>query len=156
MTCFVNKLKHVLIVLLSANERQEVMDKFEQKQNFTNVLGAIDSTCTHIAIKAPKNHLETRVNRKGFFSMILQGICREDLRFIHCIAGCPGSCHDARVLKNTDIRGNGLRICGNGHFLGDEAYQYRDTGRLTSQQRNYNYRHLGTRVTIERALGCLK
>lgn len=74
---FVNNLKHVFIVLPSANERQDVMDKFEQKQNFPNVLGAIDGT--HIAIKAPKNHPETYVNRKGFFSIILQGICREDL-----------------------------------------------------------------------------
>lgn len=159
---FVNNLKHVFIVLPSANERQDVMDKFEQKQNFPNVLGAIDGT--HIAIKAPKNHPETYVNRKGFFSIILQGICREDLRFVHCVAGWPGSCHDARVLKNTDIWENGLRVCGNGHFLGDGAYPlrswlltpYRDTGRLTPQQRNYNYRHSGTRVTIERAFGCLK
>lgn len=68
------------------------------------------------------------------------------------------------MLKNTDIWENGLRVCGNGHFLGDGAYPlrswlltpYRDTGRLTPQQRNYNYRHSGTRVTIERAFGCLK
>ncbi|XP_062583873.1 putative nuclease HARBI1, partial [Saccostrea cucullata] len=154
----VNHLKQVFILLPSANERQEIMDKFEQKQNFPGVLCALDGT--HIAIKAPKNHPETYVNRKGFYSIILQGICREDLRFIHCIAGWPGSCHDAKVFKNTDIWENGLAVCGNGHFLGDGAYPlrswlltpYRDTGHLTPQQRNYNYRHSGTRVTIERAL----
>ncbi|XP_061187182.1 uncharacterized protein LOC133195355 [Saccostrea echinata] len=98
---FVNHLKQVFIVLPSANERLEIMDKFEQKQNFPSVLVAIDGT--HIAIKAPKNHQETYVNRKGFYSIILQGICREDLRFIDCVAGWPGSCHDVQVLKNTDI-----------------------------------------------------
>jgi hypothetical protein len=159
---FVSHLKDVFITLPSANECQEIMDKFEQKQNFPSVLGAIDGT--HIAIRAPKNHPETYVNRKGFHSIILQGICREDLRFIDCVAGWPGSCHDARVLKNTDIWDNGLEACGNGHFLGDGAYPlrswlltpYRDTGHLTPQQRNYNYRHSSTRVTIERAFGCLK
>ncbi|XP_062613700.1 uncharacterized protein LOC134275434 [Saccostrea cucullata] len=159
---FVNHLKQVFITLPSANEHQEIMDKFEQKQNFPGVLGALDRT--HIAIKAPKSHPETYVNRTGFYSIFLQGICREDLRFIHCIAGWPGSCHDARVLKNTYIWENGLAVCGNGHFLEDGAYPlrswlltpYRDTGHLTPQQRNYNYRHSGTRVTIERAFGCLK
>lgn len=136
----------LLIILPSDNE-----------QNFSTVLGAIYGT--HIAINAPKNYPKTYVNRKGFFAIILQGICREDLRFIYCVARWHRSCHDARVLNNTDIWENGLRVCGNGNFLGNGAYllrkwlltPYRDTERLTPHKRNYNCCHSGTRLTVERA-----
>lgn len=42
------------------------MDKFEQKQNFPNVFGAIG--VTHIAIKAPKSIQKLMSVKKFFFS----------------------------------------------------------------------------------------
>ena len=87
-----------------------VIDAFRRTANFPGVLGAIDGT--HIKINAPKEHKEVYINRKGYHSIVLQGVCREDLHFTHDVAGWPGSCHDARVLRNSDLWENGLHLCG--------------------------------------------
>lgn len=52
------------------------MDKFEQKQNFPNVFGAIG--VTHIAIKAPKSIQKLMSVKKCFSQLliILQGLQR--------------------------------------------------------------------------------
>lgn len=52
----------------------------------------------------------------------------------------------------------------NSHLLGDSAYPngaflltpYRDNGRLTLRQKNYNHKHSATRVLIEQTFGLLK
>jgi len=126
------------------------------------VLGAVDGI--HIRIKAPTEHPEINVNRKGFHSILLQGVCREDLRFTHVVSGWPGICHDARVLKNRDLWQNGLAMCGDDNLLGDAAYSirrwlmlsYRDNGHLTPQQHNFNNCHSITRVIVERAFSLMK
>jgi len=74
-------------------QRENVIDGFTRKANFPNVIGAI------IKIKAPKEHPETYVNRKGYHSLILQAVCREDMQFTHVVTGNVGICHDARVLR---------------------------------------------------------
>lgn len=166
-----NRVFHVFLTYLKTKfitwpqegvHRQEVLDGFERKANFPGVLGAIDGT--HIKIKAPKQHPETYVNRKGYHSVILQAVCREDMRFTHVVAGSVGSCHDARVLRTSDLWENGPARCGDAHIIGDAAYPlrnwlltpYRDNGHLTPTQRHYNTCLSTTRVTVERAFGVYK
>ena len=129
---------------------------------FTNVLGAIDGT--HIRIVAPHEHPQVYVNRKKFHSIVRQGICANNLQFLHVVAGWPGSVNDSRILRNCDIWNTGPRWCGqNNHFVRDGAYPFRnwllkpfrDNGHLTSQQRRFNYR-LSARVATECAFGILK
>ena len=48
---------------------QEIMDGFEGKAGFPQVIGAIDGC--HIPIICPKDVLEDYNNRKGFYSFIL-------------------------------------------------------------------------------------
>ena len=143
-------------------ERQYLKAAFIQNSNFPGVVGCLDGS--HIAIKAPSEHPDTYVNRKGYHSLVLQAVCREDLRFTHCVAGWPGSCHDARVLKNSDLWDTGLAKCGDGHLVGDAAYPirrwlmtpFRDNGHLTPAHRRFNNSLSTVRVTIERAFGLLK
>ena len=159
---FLNYLKPKFITWPQGIQRQNTIDAFERKSNFPNVIGAIDGT--HIKIRAPKEHPETYVNRKGYHSVILQAVCREDLRFTHVVAGYVGSCHDARVLKKSDLWENGPQQCGEAHLLGDAAYPlrtwlitpYRDNGHLTRRQRHFNTMLSITRVTVERAFGLYK
>ena len=95
---------------------------------------------------------------------MLQAICREDTRFTHVIAGRVGSCHDARVLKTSDLQESGPKRCGEAHIIGDAAYPlrkwpltpYRDNGHLTPVQPHYNTCLSTTRVTVERAFGLQK
>ena len=50
---------------------------FSEQKGFSKCYRAIEGT--HIA--------QTYVNRKGYHSIILQCVCREDMRFINCFAG---------------------------------------------------------------------
>ena len=101
--------------------------------------------------------------------MNLQAVCTNDLKFIDCYAGWPGSVHDARVLKNSPLyRDASLDpnrlFPGDRHILGDSAYPlkewlltpYRDNGHLTQSERRYNFIHSSTRMAIERSFGLLK
>lgn len=104
------------------------------------------------------------MSAKRGFSQFLIIFARTSERTLEFCRDGQESCHNAKVLTNTDIWGNGLRVCGNCHFLRNDPYPlrswlltpYGDTGRLTPQQRNYKIRHSGTNVTIARAFGCLK
>lgn len=159
---FLNYLKAKFITWPIGVQRENVIDGFARKANFQNVIGAIDGT--HIKIKAPKEHPETYVNRKGYHSLILQAECREDIQFTHIVAGNVGSCHDARVLRKSDLWENGPEKCGQAHIIGDAAYPlrkwrmtpFRNNGHLTPKQHHFNTRLSITRVTIERAFGIFK
>ena len=147
---------------LDQNTQADITEKFRVKKGFPGVLGCIDGT--HIRIKAPKDHSQTYVNRKGYHSVILQAVCLHNMMFSSCFVGWPGSCHDARVLRNSQLWEDGAQACGQYHILGDGAYPikqwlmtpYRDTGNLTREQKNYNYVHSATRTIIERAFALLK
>ncbi|XP_033725148.1 putative nuclease HARBI1 [Pecten maximus] len=142
--------------------QQDVVTKFVQRNGFPGIIGALDGT--HIRIKAPQLHPQSYVNRKNFHSIQLQAVCNSDMMFTHCMAGFPGKCHDARVLKNSDLWDDGLHLCQNNHIIADAAYPlrrwlltpYRDNGHLTQEQKNYNYKHSANRVVIEMAFSLLK
>ncbi|CAC5356321.1 unnamed protein product [Mytilus coruscus] len=147
---------------LDAASQANVSQKFEEKKGFPGVIGAIDGT--HIQINAPKEHGQSYVNRKNYHSKILQSVCLPNMKFSHIYSGWPGSVHDSRVLKNSELWENGEVACQSNHIIGDGAYPikkwlltpYRDTGNLNAEQRRFNYVHSSTRSVIERAFGILK
>jgi nuclease HARBI1 len=122
----------------------------------------------HIPIPAPKEDSVYYINRKGFYSVLLQGICDHETKFIDCYIGEVGSVHDATMLRRSDfyhkLVNNELGLSNNEHVLGDKAYPlemnlltpYKDNGHLTQRHRNFNTRLSKSRVTIERAYGLLK
>ncbi|XP_055959278.1 putative nuclease HARBI1 [Patella vulgata] len=150
------------ITLPVGNELQAVKDRFEWRNGFSGIVGCLDGT--HIRITSPKHNPKSYVNRKGFHSIQLQAVCREDMRFIDCFVGFPGSCHDSRILRNSDLFSKGPEYCQEGHILADGGYPllnwlmtpYRDNGHLTANQRNFNTLLSSNRVIIERAFGILK
>lgn len=66
-----------------------------------NVVGATDGS--HISINKPKGHDSDYVNRKGQYSINLQGTVDHKKLFIDVYCGEPGSLHDARVLKRSSL-----------------------------------------------------
>lgn len=106
-------------------------------------------------------------NRKGFHSVILQGVCDNKKRFIDVHIGVPGRVHDARVFRNSPLFQNIMYhnlISPTTHLIGDSAYPlskfllvpYKDNGHLTIEQMRYNQRLSSIRSIIERAFGLLK
>lgn len=138
-------------------------DRFFNVRGLSRVLGAIDGC--HIPIKAPSHEPAAYVNRKGFHSVVLQAVVDSRMFFLDCYAGWPGSVHDARVFRNSPLFSYGEKVCRPGKFIvGDAAYPllqwllvpYRDNGRLTHVQKNFNFVHSSTRCTVERAFALLK
>lgn len=143
----------------------EVKVEFESVCGFPDVVGAIDGT--HIQIKAPSAHPERYYNRKGDYSIVLQAVCQSNLVFTHVFCSFPGSVHDARVLRNSEIHSwfeNRDYFPNNAHLIGDNGYPlhinlmvpFKDNGHLPPRQLNFNKKLSKTRVCIERAFGQLK
>ena len=151
-----------LIVWPSRNEMQHISDMYMELKNFEGVVGMIDAT--HIPISKPKHRGIDYYNRKDYYSVILQAVVREDLRFTDIFCGFPGKVHDSRVFRNSPLYEKGARLCADRHLLGDSGYPnlpwllvpYRDNGNLTQAQRLYNTVHSGIRSTVERAFALLK
>ena len=55
-------------------------------------------------------------------------ICEADLRIVNCIAKWPGSVHDSRILRESELftAFESPRKPATGEFLGDSGYMLRD------------------------------
>jgi len=103
-----------------------------------------------------------------FGTLILQVVCDSNLLFLDVTTGNPGSVHDARVFRNSDLKtlleSDDRRLPSEYHLLGDSAYPlkdyllvpFRDNGHLSRIEITYNRAHSQTRVDVERAIGLLK
>ncbi|XP_023218074.1 putative nuclease HARBI1 [Centruroides sculpturatus] len=147
----------------SGDELEANASSFKKACGFPGVIGCIDGS--HIPIKAPTNHPESYINRKGFHSVLLQAVVDSRCRFIDCYAGEVGSVHDAHVFQRSKLgRSLSTMFPPKCHLLGDSAYPlqeqlitpFRDNGHLSPQQLNFNLKHSRTRNTVERAFGLLK
>ncbi|XDV29347.1 hypothetical protein PO909_032484, partial [Leuciscus waleckii] len=127
-------------------------------------IGAIDGS--HIPIIAPQDYHCDYFNRKGWHSIILQGVVDGKGLFWNVFTGLPGSLHDARVLRLSTLwevasRGNHIPACTK-NIAGVNPLQnwllkpFIDTGRLTAEQRVYNMKISRARVVVENAFGRLK
>lgn len=82
-------------------ELNGIKQSFHAMAGFPNTIGCIDGT--HIAIKAPKDHEEAYVNRKGVHTINVQAVCDADMRIIDVVAKWPGSSHDSFIWKNSSL-----------------------------------------------------
>lgn len=166
-SAIVSNLVNRFIRFPTGNGIQQVCEGFQKLAGIPRVLGAVDGC--HIPIKAPSKFPENYVNRKKFHSVVLQGICDHNLMFLDVYCGWPGSVHDARILRNSDI---GQKAYSNPtslfppetYLLGDSAYPllpwlitpFKRTTILSARQKRFNKKHSCTRNVIERSFGLLK
>ena len=116
-------------------------------------------------------------NRKGFHSIVVQGMIDNVGRFMEVYIGWPGRVHDARVFVNSSLYKRGQdgtlfpdwkkTICGEDIpllVLGDPAYPllswlmkaFPDNGSLSCQQKTFNYSLSRAQVVVAHAYGRLK
>lgn len=162
---FINSLVKEYIRWPNRQEAFVIKQDYKKKHNIDGIIGSVDGC--HIEIKRPVEHEEVYVNRKGYHSIILQGIVDSKKRFIDIYIGEPGSLHDARILRRSPIYREATENidCFHGYFLlGDSAYPhlswlvppFKDHGNLSVQQRTFNFRHSSNRIVVEHAFGLLK
>jgi len=175
----VNNLLEQYVNFPEGEELKRVIKGYQESWGFPNCAGAIDGS--HISIIAPVDSHGDYINRKGYYSLILQGVCDHKYIFRDINIGWPGRVHDARVFANTEIfhRGeNGLlfrtwfkRVQLENKevnmpvvLLGDPAYPlkpwllkpFTNRNHLTPIQNAFNYRLSRARMTIENSFGRLK
>ncbi|XP_052271789.1 putative nuclease HARBI1 [Dreissena polymorpha] len=162
LTVLCDSLLKTVICWPSNNDKQTVIDEFQNKKGFPGVLGAIDRT--HIKISAPRKSSPDFFNRKEHYSIILQAVCRENRRFTDVYCGWPGKVHAARVFRTSPLFAALPGFTGMNHIIGDEAYPisrylmppFSDNGHLSRKQVNFHKALSGTRALIENSFGMLK
>ena len=161
--------------------RKETAEAIKQFKVFCQcripqVLGALDGT--HIPIVAP--NVDGKVDyfsRKQRYTISTQGLVGANLVFLDVATGFPGSCHDARNLRNTSLHSQAENgeiltkpedVIENSRVrplvLGDGAYPllpwlikpYNFGPALTRSEKLFNKKLCSARVTVERAFGILK
>lgn len=166
--------RHFIKFPVTCRETTRAIALFQDECKIPQAVGAVDGT--HFEIVAPENPFDY-FDRQHRYSVIMQAVVGGNLIFLDTAIGYPGSMHDARVLRNTDLfrkaeNGDILRepvvtIDGN-HIrpllLGDGAYSllpwflkpYANNVALTPAQQHYNRVFSSARVVVERAFGVLK
>ena len=86
---------------------KELVESFELTKGFPQAVGAIDGT--HIPIIRPEESPADYYNRKGYYSIIMQGVVDFRGVFMDVCIGWPGKVHDARVFSNSDIYKKGIQ-----------------------------------------------
>ncbi|XP_064482866.1 uncharacterized protein LOC135395701 [Ornithodoros turicata] len=166
---FLQRISSDVIAWPSGERRSSIEKGFLTKvkgAGIPDVIGCVDGS--HIEINRPRESRDSYFNRKKYHSIVLQGICDHQMKFLDVFVGFPGSAHDARILRSSFFffrtPKRSVQFLG-GYILGDSAYPllpwlltpYRDIGQgLSAWKRKYNLVHSQQRVTIEHAFGVLK
>lgn len=85
------------------NDADKMMNSetFQALTGLCNVIGAVDGC--HIRITRPAKHSDDYLNRKGYYSILLQGVCDYEGIFRDIFVGPPGQIHDARLLRTSPL-----------------------------------------------------
>ncbi|XP_064464165.1 putative nuclease HARBI1 [Ornithodoros turicata] len=159
--------RHQLYLALSLSRQRVYRDREnpleyleDELAGFPRVVGAVDGT--HVRIQAPSEHEGSYVNRKNYHSINVQLIVATDCRILDVVANWPGSTHDSRILRDSNIGREFERGVHTGLLLGDSGYpckRWLMTPFLQPRDRpqaNYNTSHSTTRAVVERTIGQLK
>ena len=154
---------------------QEIVEGFQSRWGFPQTVGAVDGT--HIPILRPQESSSDYYNRKGYHSILMQGVVDFRGLFMDVNIGWPGKVHDARVFVNSSFyhNANSGNLFPNWSrslegvdvpliVLGDPAYPllpwlmkpYQENSATTPQERYFNYRQSRARMVVENAYGRLK
>jgi hypothetical protein len=85
----------------TGDELTKVVEGFKEGLGFPQCAGVIDGT--HIPIVSPEECPADYYNRKGFHSIVMQGMVDIVGRFMEVYIGWPGRVHDARVFVNSSL-----------------------------------------------------
>lgn len=119
---------------------------------------------TVIKMKAPIVDPESYNCRKKFYALQLQIVC-DNMVLTDVLAGWPGSVHDSRVLRNSELFAtSGNKFPCDYHLIGDGGYPllrwlvtpFRNNGHLLANQIRFNKVLSSCRQMVERSISLLK
>ncbi|RWS19272.1 putative nuclease HARBI1-like protein [Leptotrombidium deliense] len=141
-------------------ECKQEQDSFFQIAGFPGIIGVID--CTHVEVKVPVELQERYRNRKNKISLNIQAIVGNDMRFTNFVARWPGSVHDARILRRSEINSKLDAGMYPGYLLGDAGYPCKRylltplANPETMPEKKYQKKFVKSRLIVEQTFGCWK
>ena len=102
-TCkaIVDNLLSIYISFPRGEDLCHVVEGFKNKWGMIQCAGSIHGC--HIPVRPPASNHTDYYNRKGWYSVLLQGVVDQKYLFTDTCIGWPGSVHNARVLANSCI-----------------------------------------------------
>ena len=82
----------------SGDNLKDIVEGFEHKWGFLQCAGAVNGT--HIPIVSPEECPADYYNRKGWHSVLMQGVVNHLGHFTNVYVGWSGWVHDTRVFAN--------------------------------------------------------
>ena len=92
---------HKYIEFPSGDKLDSLVDGFKTKWGVPPCVGAVDGC--HIPIVSPAISRTDYYNRKGWYSIILQGVVDHSYQFMDINVGWTGSVHDAQVFSHSSV-----------------------------------------------------
>ena len=86
-----------------AAERKKISKKIRKKTGVPNVVGIADGTLFPLAFEPETEDAPDYKGRKHLYTLTVMIVCDFDRKIRHYLAGYPGSAHDNRVYRNTDL-----------------------------------------------------
>jgi len=114
-------------------ERQHIQHSFRRATGFPGVAGCIDGT--HVYVTAPVEEPAAFRNRFQCYSILVQAVVDHNLLVRDLYVGEPGSMHDRRVFRRSDLCRDILR----GERLGDDEHLVGDGANLLSDFVSFLY-----------------
>lgn len=141
----------------SPREVNEAQLLWQTRFRLPSVIGALD--CTHIEILKPAQFGDEYVCRKGYPSINVQATCNASEQFTSICAEWPGSVHDSRIWRQSEVRNIISKADGTACLLGDSGYGIAPwlitpfKPPRNQEERQFNRLHARERVIVERVFG---
>lgn len=137
----------------------EAKQDWQLRFKIPSVIGVVD--CTHVRIPKPNQDGDQYINRKNYPSLNVQATCNAKEWFTSVTAQWPGSVHDSRIMKNSDLFSL-MNKTRDTIILGDSGYAISPwlitpySNPVDNVQRHFNKIYAKERVIIERCFGQVK
>jgi hypothetical protein len=160
------ELKEEIVFWPNEKERIKMRNRLALR-GFRHCVGIIDGTLVELSFR-PLAYHECYYSRKCMYALNVMVVCDDNCRIIYYNAGWPGSTHDNRVLRNSQLYYNrGDYFSQKEYLLGDSAYsastimvqsfkKRSGTSHLPAKQEAFNNNLAKIRIRSEHCIGQLK
>jgi hypothetical protein len=148
-------------------ERKQIALAIHEKYNFPHCVGIADGTLFPLAFEPQSDDAPDFSGRKYGYSFTTMIVCDHTRRIRYYLSGFPGSVHDNRVWKNTDLKISPVEFFNERQYVvGDSAFE-NDTMivsafkkmancNLSDDQEFFNGKLSKLRIVSEHCIGMLK
>ncbi|XP_046674568.1 putative nuclease HARBI1 [Homalodisca vitripennis] len=160
MDCITDRAHHWIKFPNSVRKINDAQLLWQTRFRLPSVIGALD--CTQIEILKPRLFGDEYVCRKGYPSINVQATGDATEQFTSICAEWPGSVHDSRIWRNSQVREVIARYDGAACLLGDSGYGISPwlitpfKPPRNQDEIQFNRLHAQERVIVERVFGQVK